>query len=176
MANESLLETIVREFERMKQQSERAIAQVDDDAFFTCLSNEDNSIAIIVKHIAGNMRSRWRDFLTTDGEKPDRNRDMEFIIESEESRDAVMAQWETGWQFLFDAIRPLTPEDGDRTVTIRGEEMTAMQAIMRQITHYSYHVGQIVLLAKHFAGENWQTLSVPRGGSVQFNSKPAPYL
>jgi hypothetical protein len=147
---------------KLKTQAEKAMAQVTDDQLFATLDRESNSIAIIVKHVAGNMRSRWTDFLTTDGEKPDRNRDAEFDSDSSETRGAIMAGWEDGWERFANAIASLTPQDLGKTVTIRGEPHTVLQAINRQMTHYSAHVGQIVLLAKHYAGERWQTLSMPR--------------
>lgn len=176
MPNESPTETIVRELRRLQEHAEKAMAQIDDEAFFATLGEGDNSIAIVVKHLAGNMRSRWTDFLTADGEKPDRDRDCEFVIEPGDSRESLLARWERGWQVLFDTIRPLTKADLDRIVTIRGEPFTATQAIHRQLTHYAGHVGQIVLLAKHHAGERWTTLSIPRGRSGEFNSKPSKYL
>ena len=125
-----------------------------------------------MKHVAGNMRSRWSDFLTTDGEKPDRNRDSEFV-DPPETRAALLAMWDEGWALVFGALEPLTDEDLGRTVTIRGEAHSVMQAINRQVAHYSYHVGQIVLLAKHFASEKWTSLSVPRNRSAEFNRKVA---
>jgi hypothetical protein len=134
-----------------------------------------NSIAIIVKHMAGNMRSRWKDFLTTDGEKPDRNRDTEFEAPPK-TRAELIAMWEGGWKYLFDALAPLSESDLARTVTIRSEPHSVMQAINRQVAHYAHHVGQIVLLAKHFAtkaGKKWETLSVPRGQSKQFTAEVA---
>lgn len=151
-----------------KTLAERAIAQVSDEQLFTTLDHEANSIAILVKHIAGNMRSRWTGFLTTDGEEPDRHRDTEFEAPPP-TREALLALWEDGWQRLFTAIDPLTDADLTRTVTIRGEPHSVMQAINRQMAHYSLHIGQIVLLAKHFAHDHWQSLSVPRGGSTAFN-------
>ena len=126
--------------------------------------------------MAGNMCSRWRDFLTTDGEKPDRHRDAEFIIESADTRENLIRRWEEGWRFLFDAVEGLEGEDLNSTVYIRSEPHTVMQAINRQLTHYAYHVGQIVFLAKHFAGNNWQTLSVTRGKSEEFLVSPKSYL
>jgi hypothetical protein len=122
-----------------------------------------------MKHIAGNMFSRWTDFLTTDGEKPDRNRDMEFVIEPQTTKDDVLAYWERGWQCLFQALEPLQPEDFERTVLIRGEKHTIVQAINRQLTHYAYHIGQIVFLAKHYRSNEWQSLSIPRNRSAEFN-------
>lgn len=142
--------------------------QIDDDEFLALIDPEANSIAVIVKHIAGNLRSRWRDFLTADGEKPDRDRDREFMVACD-TRESLMNYWESGWQTLFEAIEPLTAEDFSRTVTIRGEPHTIAEAINRQLTHYAYHVGQIVLLAKHFRSAEWKTLSVPKNRSAEFN-------
>jgi len=151
------------------------MAQCPDEGLFVMLDAESNSIAIIVKHMAGNMRSRWKDFLTTDGEKPDRNRDTEFEAPPK-TRAELMAMWEGGWKYLFDALEPLSESDLTRTVTIRSEPHSVMQAINRQVAHYAHHVGQIVLLAKHFAtkaGKKWETLSVPRGQSKQFTAEVA---
>ena len=148
--------------------AERAIEQVSDEEFFTAIDTEANSIAIVVKHIAGNQRSRWTDFLTTDGEKPDRDRDTEFEIIGD-TRESLMQYWETSWQVLFDNIEPLTVDDFSKTVTIRGEPHTIAEAINRQLTHYSYHIGQIVLLAKHFRSADWKTLSIPKNKSAEFN-------
>ena len=148
--------------------AERATEQVSDEEFFALIDPEANSIAIIVKHIAGNLCSRWSDFLTSDGEKVTRNRDAEFEMIAD-SRTSLMEFWETGWQTLFSAIEPLTTDDFSRTVTIRGEPHTIIEAINRQMTHYAYHVGQIVLLAKHFRSNEWKTLSVPKNRSSEFN-------
>lgn len=123
-----------------------------------------------MKHIAGNMLSRWTDFLTSDGEKPDRNRDMEFVIESQTTKAELLAYWERGWNCLFGALAPLRPEDFDKTVLIRGQQHTIVQAINRQLTHYSYHIGQLVFLAKHFRSAQWQSLSIPRNRSAEFNA------
>lgn len=155
-----------------KKLGERAMDQVSDEQLFAAIDGEANSIAIIVKHMAGNMRSRWTDFLTTDGEKPDRNRDSEFE-EPPASRAELLAMWERGWNCLFSALQPLTDADLTRTVTIRGEKHSVMQAMNRQLAHYPHHVGQIVLLAKHFCCGSWQTLSVPRKGSEEFNRRVA---
>jgi hypothetical protein len=154
---------------KLKTQAEKAIAQVDDRGLFAVLDPESNSIAIIMKHMAGNMRSRWTDFLTTDGDKPDRNRDAEFELEAGDTRATIMARWEDGWDRFARTISSLRPGDLDKTVTIRGERHTVIEAINRQMTHYAAHVGQIVLLAKHYAGSRWQTLSIPRGKSKQFD-------
>ena len=159
-------------FRYYKKLAERAIAQCPDEGLFETLDAESNSIAIIVKHMAGNMRSRWRDFLTTDGEKPDRNRDTEFE-DPPKTRAELMELWERGWKYVFDALEPLMESDLARTVTIRSEPHSVMQAINRQMAHYSHHIGQILFAAKHFAtvktGE-WESLSVPRGKSQQFSA------
>jgi len=160
----------VEVFRYYKRLAERAMEQVPDDSLTTSLDSESNSIALIVKHISGNMRSRWRDFLTTDGEKPDRNRDSEFETPPQ-TRAEIMALWESGWKYVFDALVPMTDADLTRTVTIRNEPHSVMQAINRQIAHYSYHVGQIVYLAKHLSGDGWESLSVPRGKSGDFNKR-----
>ena len=152
--------------------AERAMAQAPDEAFLATLDEESNSIAIIVKHLAGNMRSRWTEFLTSDGEKPDRNRDTEFETPPQ-TRAEVLALWERGWKYLFDALADLTDADLHRSVPIRAEPHSVMQAINRQIAHYSYHVGQIVYLAKHFAGANWKAITVPRRKSAEFNARVA---
>lgn len=155
-------------FRNYKKLAERAIEQVSEEEFFAAIDAESNSIAVVVKHIAGNLHSRWRDFLTTDGEKPDRDRDAEFEL-IEDTRESLMEFWETGWQTLFDNIEPLTEEDFSRTITIRGEPHSVVEAINRQLTHYSYHIGQIVFLAKHLKSSEWKTLSVPKDRSADFN-------
>jgi uncharacterized protein DUF1572 len=162
------LEDVLLQFRKYKTLAEQAASQVSDAQFVQTLDPEANSIALVMKHLAGNMRSRWRDFLTSDGEKPDRDRDREFVLEPGETRARVMAQWEEGWRLLFAAIEPLRPADLERTVPIRGEPHTVLQAINRQLTHYVYHIGQIVFIAKHLAGERWKTLSVPRGMSRDY--------
>ena len=153
-----------------KKLADRAIEQTLDDELFVTLDEESNSIAVVMKHMAGNMISRWTDFLDTDGEKADRNRDMEFVIESDTTRDEVLAYWERGWKCVFDALEPLTPPDFEKRVTIRWQEHTIVQAINRQLMHYSYHIGQIVFLAKHFRSNEWQSLSIPRNRSANFNA------
>jgi hypothetical protein len=155
-------------FRQCKKMAERAIEQVSDEEFFRAIDAEANSIAVIVKHIAGNLHSRWRDFLTTDGEKPDRNRDAEFEMIAD-TRESLMQFWESGWQTLFDNVEPLTEDDFSKTITIRGQPHSIVQALNRQLTHYSYHTGQIVFLAKHFKSSEWRTLSVPRNRSADFN-------
>ncbi len=171
--NEALAEHFLADalavFRKYKKLGEDAMAQLDEEEFFAQIDAEANSVAVIVKHLAGNMRSRWTDFLTTDGEKPDRDRDAEFRIEAGTTRADVLRWWEAGWRTVFEAIEPLGAEDLARTVTIRGEPHTVVKAINRQLTHYAYHVGQIVLLAKHFKSEHWQSLSIARGGSEMFN-------
>jgi len=157
-------------FRYYKNLAERAMAQVTDDQLLAVLDDEMNSIAVIVKHMAGNMRSRWTDFLTSDGEKPDRQRDAEFV-DPPSTRVALLAIWEEGWRCLFGALEPLSDEDLSRTVTIRGEKHSVIQAINRQVAHYSYHCGQIVLLAKHFKSREWQSLTIPRKLSAEFNRR-----
>ena len=159
-------------FRYYKKLGERAMAQCPDEGLFATLDAESISIAIIVKHLAGNMRSRWMDFLTTDGEKPDRNRDTEFE-DPPKTRAALMELWERGWKYVFDALEPLGEADLTRTVTIRTEPHSVMQAINRQMAHYAHHVGQIVILAKHLTAKatgKWDSLSVPRGKSAAFTA------
>ncbi len=165
------LENVIAEFRLLKKQGERAMEQLADEEFFVTLDPEGNSVAVIVKHLAGNMRSRWENFLTSDGEKPDRFRDQEFILDANTPRDQVMNWWEQGWQHVFTALEPLQPEDAMRTIIIRQEQHTVVQAVNRQLTHYATHVGQIVFLAKHLKSAAWKTLSVPRGQSEQFNQE-----
>jgi len=168
----SYLEDSIALLAYYKKLAERAMDQVSDECLFTAIDGEANSIAVIVKHMAGNMRSRWTDFLTTDGEKPSRNRDSEFE-EPPATRAELLALWESGWACLFSALQPLTDADLSRRITIRGEAHSVMQAINRQLAHYPYHVGQIVLLAKHFCCDRWQSLSIPRRASADFNRKVA---
>ena len=167
------LEEARRQLRGHKRMGEGAMAQLPDEQFFVTLDPESNSVAILVKHLAGNMRSRFTDFLSTDGEKPDRFRDQEFQLTPATTRDDVMRWWEEGWATVFAAIEPLKPEDVMRTVTIRGEPHTVLQAINRQIAHYAQHIGQIVFLAKHLRSTDWKTLSIPRGKSEEFK-KVAP--
>ena len=164
----SYLEDSLAVLRYYKKLADHAMAQVTDEQLNTVLDPEMNSIALIVKHMAGNMRSRWVDFLTTDGEKPDRNRDTEFV-NPPSTRQELTQLWEHGWDCLFGALGPLSEADMGRTVRIRGEAHSVMQAINRQVAHYSYHVGQILLLAKHFQHERWQSPSVPRNRSAEFN-------
>ncbi len=165
------LDDALKVFRTYKRLGEKAIAQVGDEELFVTLDAEANSIALIVKHMWGNMRSRWTDFLTTDGEKQDRQRDTEFELAEGATRADVERWWDEGWRLVFAAVEPLQPEDLERTVTIRGIPHTVMQAITRQLTHYAQHVGQIVFLAKHFRSAEWQSLSIPRGQSEAVNQK-----
>ena len=180
MSNTVLLDDYIpmaiQECERLKNLADRAIAQLEAGQFFTAPGEGDNSIAVIVKHVSGNMRSRWQDFLTTDGEKPDRKRDLEFIITAADSREALIARWAEAWGILFAELKPLRSSDLARSVTIRGESLSVLQAINRQLTHYAYHVGQIVYVAKHLAGARWKSLSIQVGESEKFNKAPAKYL
>ncbi|HEY6290248.1 MAG TPA: DUF1572 domain-containing protein [Terriglobia bacterium] len=166
----SYLEDSLAVFRYYKKLAEGAMAQTTDPQLFQVLDEEMNSIAVVVKHMAGNMRSRWTDFLTSDGEKPDRDRESEFMAPPP-TREALMKLWAEGWDRVFAALEPLSDADLGRTITIRGEPHSVMQAINRQIAHYAYHCGQIVLLAKHFLGSRWQSLSVPRGQSAEFNRR-----
>jgi len=166
----SYIEDSLSLFRYYKKLGEGAIEQVSDEQLFASLDPEMNSIAIIVKHIAGNMRSRWTDFLTSDGEKPDRNRDTEFE-QPPATRAELLKLWNDGWDRVFAALEPLSDSDLERTVTIRGEPHSVMQAINRQIAHYSYHVGQTVFLAKHLNATGWKSLSVPRNKSADFNQR-----
>jgi len=163
------LDDSLLQLRKLKAQADKALAQVDEAHLFASLDSESNSIAIIMKHMAGNMRSRWTDFLTSDGEKPDRDRDTEFEVDPADTRARILSFWEDGWRVLLQTIAALTPEDLEKTIRIRGEAHTVVEAINRQLTHYAAHVGQIVLLAKHYAGPNWQTLSIPRGKSKEFD-------
>jgi hypothetical protein len=164
------LEDALKTFRDYKKLAERAFAQTSEADFFRTIDDESNSIAIIVKHMAGNMLSRWTDFLTTDGEKPDRNRDMEFVMLPETTKDDMLAYWEEGWACVFAAIEPLRPEDLMIVVQIRGQDHTVLQAINRQLSHYANHIGQVIYLAKHFKSSDWQTLSVPKNKSAEFNA------
>jgi len=171
----SYLQDSIGLFRYYKKLGERAMAQCPDEALFITLDAESNSIAILVKHMAGNMRSRWLDFLTTDGEKPDRHRDTEFETPPT-TRAQLTEMWERGWKYVFDALEPLTEADLTRTVTIRTEPHSVMQAINRQVAHYAHHVGQILFLAKHLTFTKtgkWESLSVPRGKSADMNAKVA---
>ncbi len=156
-----------RQFVRQKGLAERALAQVPDTGLRQQLDPEANSLAVLVKHLAGNLRSRWTAFLATDGEKPDRRRDGEFVLETADSRDGLQERWEEAWRLLFDTLDALTPDDLTKTVRIRGEPLSVPEAIQRQLAHAAYHVGQIIQLARHVTGGAWRTLSIPRGASEQ---------
>jgi hypothetical protein len=164
------LEDIADQFRKLKRLADRAIAQITHESLFARLDEESNSIAIIMQHMAGNMRSRWTDFLTSDGEKPERNRDAEFLIEEGDTWGKIREGWEAGWRRLFEALAPLAARDLEKTILIRGEPHSIVQALDRQLAHYAYHVGQIVFLAKHWAAGKWRSLSVPRGKSEEFNA------
>ena len=168
----SYLEDSISLFRYYKKMAEGAMEQVTEDQLCAVLDSEMNSIAVTVKHMTGNMRSRWAGFLTTDGEKPDRNRDSEFV-DPPAGREVLMKLWEEGWNRVFSALEPLSEADLSRTVQIRGEAHSVMQAINRQLAHYACHTGQIVLLAKHFQHKNWKSLSVPRNQSAAFNQRVA---
>ncbi len=166
----SYIEDSISLFRYYKKLAESAMEQLSDEQLFTALDEEMNSAAIIAKHMAGNMRSRWTDFLTSDGEKPDRNRDTEFIAPPA-TRGELMRVWNDGWTRVFQALEPLSDADLNREIFIRNEPHSVMQAINRQIANYAYHCGQIVFLAKHLKGSDWKTLSVPRNRSAEFNRK-----
>ncbi len=164
------IEEARRQMRGHKRAGEGAMIQLRDDDFFLTLDPESNSVAILVKHLAGNMRSRFTDFLTSDGEKPDRFRDREFEVSGETTRTDVMRWWDEGWACVLGAIDALKPEDVMHTVTIRGEPHTVLQAINRQIAHYAAHIGQIIFLAKHLRSSEWKTLTIPRGKSEEFKT------
>jgi hypothetical protein len=168
-----VLEDTLLTFQRQKELAERALAQVTDEDFFRTIDAESNSIAILVKHVGGNLLSRWTDFLTSDGEKPTRNRDGEFIASNQSDkagRAAIMSLWNDGWSTLSNTLRQLRADHLLATVTIRGEAMTALAAMHRGVAHVSQHVGQIVLLAKHYRSADWKTLSIPRGQSSNWQA------
>lgn len=171
MSNEAIIQNYLDDSRKAmrayKKLAEKALDQMKDDEYFVQLDEESNSVAVVMKHMAGNMFSRWTDFLTSDGEKPNRNRDYEFVILPETTKDEVQDYWERGWQCVFDALDPLQIEDLEKKVYIRGEEHTVVQAINRQLMHYAYHIGQIVFLAKHFRATGWNSLSIPRNRSIK---------
>jgi hypothetical protein len=169
------LDEVRRQMRGYKRMGEGAMSQLKDEELLVTLDPESNSVAILVKHLAGNMKSRFTDFLTTDGEKPNRNRDQEFEITANTTRADIMRWWEEGWAQVFSAIAVLKPEDLLRTVTIRGEPHTVLQAINRQLAHYSAHVAQIIFLAKHLRSREWKTLSIPRGKSQEFKAMAQKY-
>ena len=171
MSNQSIIQNYLDDSRKAmrayKKLAEKALDQLKEDEYFITLDEESNSVAVVMKHMAGNMFSRWTDFLTTDGEKPNRNRDYEFVISFETTKDELRDYWEHGWQCVFDALDPLQIEDLEKTVYIRGEEHTVVMAINRQLMHYAYHIGQIVFLAKHFRATGWNSLSIPRNRSIK---------
>ncbi len=174
MDNNSLAEQYLADaidtFRAYKKLAENALDQITDAEYFISIDEESNSIAVIMKHIAGNLISRWTDFLTSDGEKPYRNRDEEFVIGPGMTTAELKAYWERGWTTIFNELEALQPSDFDRTITIRGKEHAIVEAINRQLTHYAYHIGQIVFLAKHYRSTEWKSLSVPRNRSAEFNA------
>lgn len=163
------LDDSLSSFRAYKTLADKAIEQLKEEEFFVVLDEEANSVAVIMKHMAGNMISRWTDFLTSDGEKPDRNRDLEFVVCPDTTRNDVLDYWERGWATVFSAVEPLNSDDLKKRVYIRGQEHSVVQAINRQIAHYAYHIGQIVFLAKHFRSKEWKSLSIPRNSSANFN-------
>jgi hypothetical protein len=165
---EHFLQDIRIQARKLKELADKALVQVRDEDLSVTLDPESNSLAMIVQHLAGNLRSRWTDFLTSDGEKPDRDRDAEFEAHEGQTRAGLLASWEEGWSRFFETLDSLTVEDLEKTVLIRSEPHTAVQAVNRGLTHAAYHVGQIVLLSKHFASAGWRTLSIPRGKSREF--------
>ncbi|HEX2339550.1 MAG TPA: DUF1572 family protein [Vicinamibacterales bacterium] len=169
MIEKHYIEDTILQLRKLKDLADKAIAQIEGEQVFAVLDPEANSIAIIMKHVAGNMRSRWTEFLTSDGEKQTRDRDGEFMVGPDDTLGNIMSDWEDGWNLVLGAIGSLTPEDLQKTVRIRGEAHTVVEAINRQVTHYAAHVGQIVLLAKHYAGPRWRSLSIPKGKSKEFD-------
>src|SRR5919112_2937171 len=170
MSDAPILSVAIDELQKIKKLADKSIEQLSDAQLHATLDAEANSVAILMRHMAGNMRSRWTNFLTSDGEKPDRMRDGEFE-DPDQSRAELMAEWEHGWQCVFEALTPLTDADLQRAVMIRGEAHSVYKAISRQIAHYAGHAYQILLLAKHFKGREWKTLSIPRGQSEEFNRR-----
>ena len=168
--SEDYLKDAIEQFRSLRRLADRAIWQITDRDLFAGAGGDSNSVAIIMKHMAGNMRSRWTDFLTSDGEKPDRNRETEFAIQDGDTPDSIRQRWQAGWHCLFQALETLSPDRLGATVVIRSEPHTVVRAINRQLTHYAYHVGQIVFLAKHWAGARWRSLSIPRGKSDDFTA------
>jgi len=171
MPMSNYLETCKKVFKQYKELGEKAMAQLDQDQLNWAQSSESNSIVLIVKHLHGNMLSRWTDFLTTDGEKEWRNRDVEFIVGKLVSKEEVNSMWEEGWALFFRTLDSLTEADLDKIVKIRGEEHSVMEALQRQTAHYSSHIGQIIYIAKACRDKEWQSLSIPKGKSKEFNEK-----
>lgn len=169
MIEENYLQDALRNFQNYKKLAEKSFEQISDEEFFRTLNDESNSIATIAKHIAGNLRSRWTEFLTADGEKPDRSRDSEFVAFENDTRKSLLEFWNAGWQAALSTMESLQPADLEKTVKIRGENHTVVEAINRSIAHTAYHVGQIVFLAKFLRDTDWQTLSIPRNRSADYN-------
>ncbi len=176
MENFELRDLCRREFQKLRDLAEAALAQCTDEEFLRAASTGDNSLALLVKHVAGNQRSRWTRFLDRDGEKPDRDRDSEFELREGDDRSTLMARWAEGWDLLLGTLDRLSETDFDREVRIRGEAHSVAEAIHRQLTHYAYHVGQIVFLAKGWRKDAWQSLSIAKGKSQAFNAAPDGYL
>ena len=162
------LNIAINNFNTYKTLADKAIEQLNDEELYKALNDEDNSVAIIMQHMIGNARSRFTDFFTSDGEKPNRNRDEEFELKNN-NREQLLASWEDAWKLLFDLLYNMKTEELSNTVFIRAERQSALKAINRQIAHYAYHVGQIVFLAKHFKGKDWNTLSIAKGKSEEYN-------
>ncbi len=176
MIDTEYLPGTIHVFHGLRNLAEKAIEQLPEEKLFVTLGEDENSIVILMKHLSGNMLSRWTDFLTTDGEKATRNRDAEFEVHRDDTLMALRERWNAGWHALFHALETLRPEDLSRSVNIRGEPHTVFQAIQRQVSHYGYHVGQIVQLARHHAGDNWKTLSIPKGKSDDARLAGGSYL
>jgi hypothetical protein len=176
MKDRVYIEAVQMEFRRLKKLADISLSQLEGSLVFVLPPNDGNCVAVLMKHMSGNMLSRWRDFLTTDGEKLDRNRDSEFVLDQKDDRQALLDRWERGWRCLFDALDSLSDADLSRTVFIRREPHTVLQAINRQLTHYAYHTGQIVFLARGLLGSSWQTLSIAKGQSETFNKEPGRYI
>ncbi len=174
MSSSLFLRNTISEYRRYKGMAERAMAQIPEAALMAVLDAESNSIAMLIKHISGNLASRWSDFLASDGAKPSRDRESEFRSHPSDTRESLMERWEAGWSCLFATLEKLQPEDLEKTVTIRTEPCTVLEAIHRNLTHTAYHVGQIVFLAKHYAGSGWQSLSIPRGKSEEYRTGVPP--
>ena len=165
------LKDVARQMRMYKGHVDKALPRITDEHLHTELDANSNSIAVIIKHVAGNLRSRYRDFLTTDGEKPDRHRDTEFEMPERASRDEIVLWWNEGWSIALDAIEVLTPDDLGRTITIRGEGYLVIEALSRSVAHAASHIGQIVYLARHFAGDGWTSLTIPKGGSANIKGE-----
>ena len=171
-----LLKSCTREYRRLKEFADTSIGGLNDEAFYRQLDPNSNSVAIIVKHLAGNIRSRWSDFLNTDGEKPWRDRDSEFCLKESDTRENLLHSWEECWKIFLDTLQNLTEVDLTKEVKIRGESHSVTEAILRQLPHYSFHVGQIVFLAKHLSGSSWKSLTIAKGESAKFNENPKVFL